>query len=496
MKINSKILQVFIEQIAVLNIILFTYAAVSKILDFQNFQIQIGQSPLLSAFATPISYGVPAVEFIIISLLLLSKTRIVGLYGSFMLMVMFTAYIYIILNYSSFLPCSCGGILEKMSWTQHLVFNSVFVILNAFAIIASSQKKTVYFILIINLISSICAVVVLFVLSEDIIEHRNNFVRRLPEQFNKTHDTDLKFNSYYFAGSGKGKIFLGNSTSPLLLTEIDTTLKTKKEIVVKISNYNLPFRSLQIKIEGNYFYVHDGTVPCLFRGKTDLWTARQIPLKEDFFSNAVFTDSVTMAFRTRKKNGESILATLQFNKSKTQKVNASLLQKQIDGIFDVDGNLLYDRATNKLIYLYFYRNQFIVTDQQLNLITRGKTIDTVSKANIKIAYNSDRHEKKLAAPPLMVNKNAYFYKGLLFVHSALMGKYEDSKMWKQASLIDVYDTADNSYIVSFYIYNIKGQKLRRFMVQDDKFFAVVGSHLVTYSLNQMVMSRYSKKIKT
>lgn len=122
--------------------ILFIYAAVSKILDFENFQIQLAQSPLLSAFAGYVAWGVPALE-IVLSLLLLSiKGRSMGLFASFGLMVMFTAYIYIILNYSAFVPCSCGGVLEKMSWNQHLIFNIVFVLLSAIAaLISASQPK-------------------------------------------------------------------------------------------------------------------------------------------------------------------------------------------------------------------------------------------------------------------------------------------------------------------------------------------------------------------
>ncbi|MEJ0031509.1 MAG: MauE/DoxX family redox-associated membrane protein [Bacteroidota bacterium] len=38
-------------------------------------------------------------------------------------MVMFTAYIVVITRFSEYTPCSCGGVLEKMSWDQHLVFN-------------------------------------------------------------------------------------------------------------------------------------------------------------------------------------------------------------------------------------------------------------------------------------------------------------------------------------------------------------------------------------
>ena len=294
----------FIYIVALLHVLLFSYASASKLLDFQNFQVQLGQSPLLSAFAVAVSIAVPIVEFILVVLLMFNQYRLIGLYGSFILMTMFSAYIYIILHFSSFIPCSCGGILEKMSWNEHLIFNIAFVLLSSIAIIINSKTKRVYAFLVILFISSIAVVALLFITSEDIIQHRNNFVRRLPEQFSKEHDIDLGFNSYYFAGVANGKIYLGNVTAPLLLTETDKALKFKKERIIKLSNINLPFRSLNIQVYSKYFYATDGTVPVIFRGNSGQWNAIQIPNLKYAFSNSVFTDSISIAFRTHKKNLE------------------------------------------------------------------------------------------------------------------------------------------------------------------------------------------------
>ena len=478
--------------VAILHILLFSYAATSKLLDFQNFQVQLGQSPLLSAFAVPVSVIVPVVEFILVLLLLFSKSRLIGLYGSFALMTMFSAYIIIILNFSSFTPCSCGGILEKMSWNEHLVFNMVFVIISAGAIILDSETKFTYGFLMILFSSGISLIVALFLMSEDIIQHRNNFVRRLPEQFSKEHEMNLGFNSYYFAGAVNGKVYLGNVTAPLLLTETDTLLKSKKEKVIRLSNINFPFRSLNIQVYSRYFFASDGTVPVIFKGKTGQWTAKQIPGINYGFSNPVFTDSISLAFRTHKKNLESVLAISPFNSNRVKR-NPALLQKQIDGRFDTDGILNYDPFTDRLVYIYYYRNQYTVTDSKLNLVHRGNTIDTTTKAQIKVAFIKNRNEKKFSAPPLTVNKNAYAYKGLLFVNSALMGKFESEKMWKQASIVDVYDYVNRSYVVSFYVYNIEGDRLTDFAIQDNKFYGIVGSHLVSYKLSNIVSKRYSGK---
>lgn len=127
--------------ITLLYILLFTYAAVSKIIDFDNFKMQLGQSPLLSAFAIYIAWSIPTIELAIVLFLVSVKYRFAGLILAYALMTMFTAYIYIILNYSAFVPCSCGGILEKLGWKEHLLFNIAFMGLAALAAILHNHKN-------------------------------------------------------------------------------------------------------------------------------------------------------------------------------------------------------------------------------------------------------------------------------------------------------------------------------------------------------------------
>ena len=121
---------------------LFVYAATSKVLDFENFRIQLGQSPLLSSFASLILFAVPVLEIIIAILLLVQKFRLIGLFSAYTLMVLFTAYIYILLNYSAFVPCSCGGIIQKLSWSQHIIFNIFFIVLAAIGVLFLPDNNT------------------------------------------------------------------------------------------------------------------------------------------------------------------------------------------------------------------------------------------------------------------------------------------------------------------------------------------------------------------
>jgi len=119
----------WIEGICALLILLFSYAAVSKLTAFSTFAGQLAKSPYLERYASTIAWLMPAAECIIALLLLYKKTRLTGLFASFALMLLFTCYIYLMLHFSYYIPCSCGGVLAMMSWTQHFWFNVSFTLL-------------------------------------------------------------------------------------------------------------------------------------------------------------------------------------------------------------------------------------------------------------------------------------------------------------------------------------------------------------------------------
>jgi len=129
------------EIISIFFILLFIYAAISKLTDFQKFKVQLGQSPLLAPVVKPVTWMVPGIEITIVILLIIKKTQLKGLFMSFGLMVMFTGYIITILNFSEYIPCSCGGILQNMSWKQHLLFNLIFVVLGCIGVLIYPQNE-------------------------------------------------------------------------------------------------------------------------------------------------------------------------------------------------------------------------------------------------------------------------------------------------------------------------------------------------------------------
>jgi putative oxidoreductase len=133
--------QVMIESVAALLIMLFLYASLSKFLDFKTFTGEMNNQPMPNSWTPFLVWFIPCSEVAIALALLFEYTRLLGLYASLVLMTLFTVYtLVILLHFFSYIPCSCGGVIKKLTWRQHLVFNLFFVALSVFGIILQRSK--------------------------------------------------------------------------------------------------------------------------------------------------------------------------------------------------------------------------------------------------------------------------------------------------------------------------------------------------------------------
>lgn len=122
------------EIISFLFIILFLYTGASKIIDYDVAKEQIALSPLLAPIAGFVVIFIPTLEALTSILLFFPKTRLYGLRSAFFLMLAFTGYVIYLLNYNDHLPCTCGGVLEQLSWPQHLILNGGLIVLSLWAL--------------------------------------------------------------------------------------------------------------------------------------------------------------------------------------------------------------------------------------------------------------------------------------------------------------------------------------------------------------------------
>lgn len=130
---------ILIEIVCFLLILLFVYAAFSKLFSYPEFKNQLSRSPLIKEWAARIALILPLTELITATMLIVNITRRAGLIVSFIILIIFTAYIIYMLLFEKHLPCSCGGVLKQMTWKQHLVFNVFFTAI-AFAGIRLEKK--------------------------------------------------------------------------------------------------------------------------------------------------------------------------------------------------------------------------------------------------------------------------------------------------------------------------------------------------------------------
>ncbi|WP_422351013.1 MauE/DoxX family redox-associated membrane protein [Flagellimonas sp.] len=128
--------------IGLLLAILFTYTAANKLIHLDLFQLRLGRMPYLAPFAIWISWLIPFLELVIAGLLLFEKYRRMALWGSLLLLGVFTIYIAVVLNFSDSIPCTCGGVISALGWKDHMLFNGAFMLLTLLGLLWSRKRTT------------------------------------------------------------------------------------------------------------------------------------------------------------------------------------------------------------------------------------------------------------------------------------------------------------------------------------------------------------------
>ena len=133
--------EVLVYSICLICVFLFLYTAYSKILEHARFLKGISKVRLIANFASPISWAVPVAEILVAILMIIPKAYKLGLRAFISIMILFTGYILGMLIWAKQLPCHCGGVIETLSWTQHIWFNLAFIAVALFALRLSRKKN-------------------------------------------------------------------------------------------------------------------------------------------------------------------------------------------------------------------------------------------------------------------------------------------------------------------------------------------------------------------
>lgn len=345
------------------------------------------------------------------------------------------------------------------------------------------KKTSVRIMLIIVLAST--PVVILYL--HYYLKHKQasyNFNRNLIHPVFSLKVYDLKYNSYYLAGYDQDDLFLGNTTSPLRLLRIDSLLTDTQHLQIKVpkQDYN-PKGNYNLQVYSNKFYLFNGVGRSVLLGATGIWKASADSIYTPYFSLTAPIGNSSIAFRTVSfKTGNNSLRKESKGSNRGME-NLKVLEKQVDGLFCTDGILKYNEELKVLIYLYYYRNEALIIDTNLNLIKKLKTIDPIDSAKFEVSEIESGRSKTLSTPPLSVNANCFTRGSYLFVQSLLMAENEDVELFKNSTVIDVYELNSYRYKYSFYLPKIKRQFLKGFLFWKDDIYAISDHFLIRYSLN-------------
>ncbi|BAV05279.1 DoxX-like family protein [Filimonas lacunae] len=131
-----------IEVICSLLIFLFMYASISKFLNVHALRHDMMNQPIPKWLARILMWLIPILEVVFALCLLFSKTRKLGLWGAFGLMLVFTLYAaFILAHFFAYVPCGCGGVINTLTWPQHLVFNIFFMLIAGLGLLLTRNVK-------------------------------------------------------------------------------------------------------------------------------------------------------------------------------------------------------------------------------------------------------------------------------------------------------------------------------------------------------------------
>ncbi len=334
--------------------------------------------------------------------------------------------------------------------------------------------------LILCSVLSVCLILFLYKIADAPNIIRNGFSRKIDKNLELMagHFKNLNSSTYYFAGSDQFNIYVGDLQKSSRILQFDTDLLNVHEL-----NLSVPFsNSLLINsVDSNFIFSSSGQDSTVFEYELknkhlSVIRATHIPQR---FTISIPVHAGSLIFRTIDTSFKENTIS-KFNNFSKEFITNRILEKQENGFFSTDGILKYDRYTDQIVYVYFYRNQFIVMDTNIQLRFRENTIDTNTRTKLNIKKSSGSQLITFASPPVIINQHVAVYQGYLYINSGLLADNENRQSFSKSSIIDIYSLENGHYQHSFYIPPFDGYKIRDFIVMENALIALQGPFIVRY----------------
>src|SRR5690606_15720925 len=153
---------------------------------------------------------------------------------------------------------------------------------------------------------------------------------------------------------------------------------------------NFPFTRTRVEIHPPYFFLGDGSVPIIIKGQIKNPKGRIYIHDLAYFHHFTPISTSEILFYAISSESKSNILGL-FEKVKDSVgfcLAEDIIKNRSGGAFESDGILLWSKILEKAIYVYYYSNKYEVADRKLNFLWQGKTIDTISRAQVNVAHYS------------------------------------------------------------------------------------------------------------
>lgn len=294
----------------------------------------------------------------------------------------------------------------------------------------------------------------------------------------------LGYKGYYFAGNTNQGIYLSFYQAPAHILKLNLALN---DTLHHNLNLNIP-RDIVFNISSStttvdlpFVYLADGTTGSVLKTDFKNVSQKNIMLPDSYFTSFLPITENRFLLRNYDPTIKQNVLELKGQNPDTESPKY-ILEKQIDGIFCTDGMLLFSKDSRLILYVYYYRNQYLIFDQELKLLYERNTIDTISQAQLKVASLPNRNQQTLSGPSKVVNRKSCISNGKLYINSALKADNESAFDYAGNSVVDVYDLTNGDYSYSFYVPKYQGETFDDFQVVNDTLVALFEDTLLSFPL--------------
>ncbi len=283
---------------------------------------------------------------------------------------------------------------------------------------------------------------------------------------------------YYFSGKNENSMWLSNERNQLKALKLDLLNRDTIQYSLYLPKMMRLHRGISVCLHYPGYAVMDGYQRILFVGSL-LW---DIPDRVDslpyFFDDAVAINDTSFIIRLTKGN-EMQLALL--NGKSLKESNA--LNTVGNSVLSRDGILIYDKDSNLCAYIYYYRNEYILMNKDLDTIVIGKTIDSITIPNIDVGLRDNEGQRMINTAMPAINAKADLSGEKLYILSNAKSSMEQYKYRRDSAVVDVYNVKKQKYDFSFRIpRNYKSDKLVNFRVTMNKLVLLFEHRIIVLSV--------------